>query len=424
MIRKFGRILVFILLGYTLLYAQAQQTTIDFYWLGDEIRTPLAEDIIKNFEEAHPDINVNLVVYPNEAYKTAIQVALASDNPPDVFFNWSGEDTGRFVREGLLADLTSFAEMYGWNDKLSQASLDAFVFDGKLYGLPYEVDSKWFYYNKAIFETEGLSEPSTFAELLQLCSTLRERGYTPISFGNSERWPGVHYMTILNQKVVGEDRIALDYSLQAPPEELFTDPGYAEAFQKLIDMKEAGCFNNAINATSPEIGWAMFYTGQAVMNYEGAWAMSLFDKNDFAGQYGLFKMPPIEGGRGNQNIVVGAPNGLEMSASADQEAAAKFLDFFVNEASQRLLVERLSRIPANPEALNSQQASPEMLEAVSDIREADGMVPWLDVQLESSLADTYLDVIQKVVGGSMTAEEAANAVREQALISKQNLEAE
>ena len=423
MVRKLGLVILFTLFNAAFLLTSAQ-TTIDFYWLGDEIRTPLAEEIIQNFEAANPDIDVNLVVYPNEAYKTSIQVALASNNPPDVFFNWSGDDTGRFVREGLLVDLTPFAEQYGWSSKLADASLNAFNFEQKLYGLPYELDSKWFYYNKAVFEKEKLSEPSSFDELLQLCGTLRDRGYTPISFGNSESWPGVHYMTILNQKVVGEERTALDYSLQAPDDELFADPAYAEAFQKLIDMKDAGCFNDAINATSPEIAWAMFYTEQAVMNYEGAWAMSLFDNNGFEGQYGLFKMPLVEDGSGNQNVAVGAPNGLEMSLGADQEAAAKLIDFFVNNDSQALLVEKLRRIPANPEALDAQQATPELLKAVNDIDQAEGLAPWLDVQLENNLANVYLNAIQEVVAGRMTAEEAASSVREQALESKKSLKAE
>ena len=30
--------------------------------------------------------------FPNEAYKTTIQVALVGSDPPDVFFNWSGEN--------------------------------------------------------------------------------------------------------------------------------------------------------------------------------------------------------------------------------------------------------------------------------------------------------------------------------------------
>ena len=45
---------------------------------------------------------------------------------------------------------------------------------------------------------------------------------------------------------------AADYALTAPDDQLFTNPGYVEAWQKVVDLKEAGCFQDAPNATSPE----------------------------------------------------------------------------------------------------------------------------------------------------------------------------
>ena len=70
----------------------------------------------------------------NEAYKTTLQVAIGSGDPPDILFNWAGDDTGRFAREGNLLDLTPYAEQYKWAEQLSPAMLDAFTVDGKLYG--------------------------------------------------------------------------------------------------------------------------------------------------------------------------------------------------------------------------------------------------------------------------------------------------
>ena len=46
-----------------------------------------------------------------------------------------------------------------------------------------------------------------------MCRTIREAGMVPLAFGNQERWEGVHYLTIFNQKMAGEDTIAADYSL-------------------------------------------------------------------------------------------------------------------------------------------------------------------------------------------------------------------
>jgi raffinose/stachyose/melibiose transport system substrate-binding protein len=396
------------------------QTPVDFWFLGDEVTNPYVESVVEDFNRENPDINVVLRIYPNEAYKTQIQVGLASNDPPDVLFNWAGEDTNRFVRDNQVEDLTSYAQSSGWGNELPEGAIEAFTYEGGVYGAPYSQESKYVYYNKAVFEQESLTTPTSFDELLQLCTTLKERGYTPMSFGNSERWQGVHYLSIFNQKVVGEDQIAEDYALTSSEDDLFTDPGYAEAFQKLVDMKDAGCFTEAANATSPEVSWAQFYTEQVAMTYEGTWGIGIFNQNGFQGKYDFFRMPPIEGGQGNQNYVLGAPIGLEISAKSDsKDAASTFVEYFVSQPIQARLVEMAGRIPVHPDSVDSEIASPEVVKVVEDLATAEGTVLWLDVQLESSISEAYLNVIQEVLAGSKTPQQAAEEVRAAALVAKQ-----
>ena len=90
---------------------------LEFLWQSDQYLTPFAERTVARFEKLNPDIDINIRTYANEAYKTAIQVILTSDAPPDLFFNWAGEDTGRFVRAGLVEDLTPFADSLEGNPR-------------------------------------------------------------------------------------------------------------------------------------------------------------------------------------------------------------------------------------------------------------------------------------------------------------------
>lgn len=398
------------------------QVVLEYWTTSNEVTGPVYEEIVANFNAANPDIQVNLTTFANEAYKTAIQVGLASSDPPDIFFNWAGDDTGRFVREGQLASLDEAATDDAWGTNLAAGAINAFSHDGSVYGVPFSQESKYFFYNSRIFDELGLSEPQSFSELLDLCRTLRENDIVPMSFGNSERWQGVHYLSIFNQKVVGEEVITRDYSLNVPDDELFADPNYASAFQKLVDMRDAGCFTAAPNATSPEIAWAEFYTEQVAMTYGGTWTIGTFNSNGFEGQYGFFRMPPIEGGQGNQNYVLAGPIGLEISARAeDMEAARRFVDFFVNFENQQLMLTDAGRIPVFAEVVTPELASEELFAAVQDLNTAEGTVLWLDTVLEASVADTYLNVIQEVLAGTKTPEEAAADVRQAALRAKQTL---
>jgi len=398
--------------------AAQDQVVLDFYFLTDSVTEPYVQQIIADFEVANPNIDVNLLGYPNESYKTAIQVAIGADDAPDIFFNWPGEDTGRFVREGNVLDITAYAESFGWNDEISPAALDAYVFDGRLYGAPYSLEAKYFYYNTDIFEGNGITVPTTFDELLAVCETLRAAGITPLSFGNQERWEGVHYLSILNQRMAGEATIASDYTLTTPADELFTNPGYAAAFGKLLEIQNASCFADAVNATTPDAALAQFYTEQVAMYYQGTWIMGQLDQNEFEGRYGMFRMPPItsDDAQGDQGYALLGPIGLEISAGTEHpDEAAAFLNYFISQDAQAMLVEDLSRIPVRGEAVTSDIASEAMINVVDDLNTATGAVLWLDVILDNTISEVYLNSIQEVLAGTLTPEDAVALVREQAL---------
>ena len=397
------------------------QTTLNMWMLADGTLDPYFNEIIPSFEAENPDIKVNMQTYANEAYKTAIQVGIASSEPPDIYFNWAGDDSFRYVREGQAADLTQYATRDGWGE-LAPGATAAFSLDGEVYGVPMQQLSKYFYYNKEIFEREGLSEPATFDELLGLCKTLKDKGITPIAFGNSERWPGVHYLTIFNQKVVGEKTTANDYNLSNPADTLFTDPGYAQAFQKLLDMQGAGCFNDAPNSISPEVARALFFSGETAMTYCGTWCIAIFKDNGFEGKYDLFRMPEITGGKGNQNFVMAGPQGLQISAKTQsKDAAAKFIAYILSQPEQELLLNKYNALVIRSDAVNA-DTDPIVKMVIDDLATAEGTALWLDTLLENSVSEAYLNSIQEVLNGTKTPEQAVEAVRTAALAAKTRTE--
>ena len=400
--------------------ALAEQKVLEAWWNADEAEQEYYSAIIDAFNQQNPDIKIVFRPYANEEYKTALQVAFGSDDPPDILFNWSGDDTGRLTREGHLLDLTHYKEQYGWAEQISPAALDAFSVNGKLYGAPYSQEVKYFYYNKGIFEQENLSIPQSFDELLGVCKTLKGKGIVPMSFGNSERWQACHYMSIFNQKMAGEDIIAADYTLTTPEEQLFTNQGYVEALEKLQEMQSAGCFQDGVNSTAPETAWAQFYTEQAAMTYGGTWVIGILKNGEF-GNYGMFLMPPVEGAAGNQNYVLMGPIALEVSVKTPYpDEAAKFLDFFISKDSQLKMVDMRGRLPVRVDAVT--EHSPWQVKAVTeDLSRAEGSVLWLDVILENRVSEAYLNGIQEVLGGTKTPQNVMKDVRAKALDVKKEL---
>ncbi len=407
--------------------AQAENVTLKMWALTNANYPGYIAERAAAFKELYPNVDVVLESTPNEAYKTAIQVALVGSEPPDVFFNWSGEDAARLAREGLALDITELGEMEGgFRHSLSEAWQSSFMLDGRNFGVPTNAVTKYFYYNTTFFAEHGLSEPATFGELLGLCRTIREidPAIVPMPLGNSERWKLNHFITLLDERVIGMENTAADYALTAPDDELFTNPGYAAAWGKVLELQDAGCFQDAPNATSPEATRAMFSSGIAPIIFCGSWCAGIFDDDGFR-DYALFRFPPVEGGAsdGDSNMVI--PEGVQISAKTKHpEEAVAWASFLVSGESSLERAKVMKQLPSNAERIADLEGATEQFKWIAtDMASLGGSFNVLDVLLEASVANAYLDIGVEILNGTKTPDEAVAAIREVALEAKKKMNA-
>ncbi len=374
------------------------------------------------FKATHPNVTIDFQETPNEAYKTAIQVALVGSEPPDVFFNWAGEDSARLVRDGLALDITDLAMAEGqFGTTLAQSWLDTFSVDDRIYGAPTDAVTKYFYYDNAFFADNALTVPTTFNELLGLCTAIRaiDPEIVPIPLGNSERWKMNHYITLMNERVMGNDALRADYSLTAADDALFTNPGYVTAWEKVLEMQGAGCFQDAPNATSPEVSRTMFSSQISPMIFCGSWCMSIFDGEGYT-DYSLFRFPPVEGGAsdGNSNMVV--PQGLQVAAATQHPAeAVAWISFLTSPEQAAKFAEMRGALPSDPSLLDTLPAATDQFKWVAaDMASLTVQYNVIDVEVEASVANAYLDAGVEILNGTMTPEQAMESIRTAALAAK------
>lgn len=371
---------------------------------------------LKRFEEANEGVTTKLVTYPNEQYKTALDVGLRSANPPDVFRNWTFERAGRLVRSGLATEIEDFSS------EVPAGALSEFTFDGKLYGVPFDRHGKYMWYNKAFFADNNLSKPQSFDELIGLCKAVRELdpNMIPVALGASEPWTIDAYIAIFNQKLVPNDQRVADASLTADADTLFTDPGYVEALNKFKSMQTEGCFNDSINALTPEATRTIFATGQAAMTLCGTWCLINFDTEGLDGGYLGFRMPDFDGQAGAANGHLVIEDGVQVSsATRDKgtyELANDFLHFIVTPEEQAEFVKTAGSLPAIPGSL---EFLPDVTEAftfaVEDTADAEVIATHLDTILDREISDVYLRGYQELVNGTKTAEQIMQEVHDKAV---------
>lgn len=378
----------------------------------DEPYNSFIEAKLHEYEETHPDIKFEITNAANQAYKERIQVVLGGDERPDIFFSWAGDFTERFIREGLVLDLTPYLDAdQEWKDSLMESQMDIYTTDdGMVYGIPFRLDCKLFFYNTQIFEENNLEVPTTWDELIQVCETLKAAGITPISFGNLEPWSCSHYVGTLNQLCVPDDVREKDYN---PSTGEFTDPGYVEAleyYQKLLPY-----MTENPNGIKPDMGRMNFAMGQAGMYYAELVEIPTLRTDNPDIQFGMFKFPEIEGAAGNPNILTGAPEGFVVCSKTQYpDECVEFLKWFLGPEVGAEQCQEIGWFNASKIDISgvTDQA---LVDGFNTIMDAEAMSEWLDNALYSTVCDEYLTAVSDLTNGDVTPEQAMERIRAKAL---------
>jgi raffinose/stachyose/melibiose transport system substrate-binding protein len=376
---------------------------------------------LKRFEKQDPGVVGKLSTYPNEQYKTAIQVGVRSADPPDVYQNWAFERANRMVRDGFAIDIGDFSK------ELGATALSEYSFNGHLYGVPFDRHGKYLWYNTKFFQDHHLSPPKTFNELLALCKQIRtiDPQMIPIGLGASEPWTIDAYVAVFNQKLVPGDVRMADSALSAPADKLFTDPGYVAALQKVLDMQAAGCFNDGITALTPEATRSMFAAGRCAMTFCGTWCCVVFDTEGLEGGYQGIHLPDFEGQPepGDAHLVIA--DGFQVHPVVEKrgtrDAAIAFLKFLLTPKEQAEFAKETKSLPSVAGAAEYlSDASSAFLWALKDTASTKVVVAHLDTTLDRAISDTYLRGYQDLVNHVKTPEQIMKEVHDEAVeIQKQ-----
>src|SRR3954465_3553794 len=86
--------------------ALAQGVTLRFWMQQDNLLQAAMTDLVNGFQQAHPDIKVQLEAFPFAEYHQKFSTAFAGNDAPDVF--WMDVRTASFAQQGVLMPLDDF----------------------------------------------------------------------------------------------------------------------------------------------------------------------------------------------------------------------------------------------------------------------------------------------------------------------------
>ena len=290
----------------------------DVYW----------NNLLKEFEEANPNITVELVTAPyGEIMNTVINMAGGGDMVDLMYGELDWIPT--LVESGLAAPVSEVLNPELVAD-IYPNILEACSMDGVAYGVPMYVSPFLLYYNKDLFVKAGLdpeAPPTTYEEMLEIAPKFAELttedGNKVYPFGLTTASVPVSG-ACLTSSIHNFGGTILDAEGN-----LALDQGFKDAVTMWKTMHEQGL--NPENCKLKDLR-NLFALGQLAMYYDQSWGFNgVKSINPDAADF-IASAAPLKGGNGEGASVLQAGTLMVMDNGLERKAAtAKLVDYILSE---------------------------------------------------------------------------------------------
>lgn len=438
----------------------------------------------EEYTKLHPETTVVVdVVSDNDAYVTKMRTSFGEDgnkdNAPDIVHGnflaaalTGGNMSVAFEKEYLMDLMPMLDEVNPYNegklvrDAFEEQDLVKASNSGggsKMSMLPFDHVGVAFFYNKDIFEAEGLAVPNTFEELEAICETLREKGYeNPIAAGSEASWfmdaiADAGYRNIEEQFIVQPGDAIWDESTMKANENFKFDESDMACDEKLINSDErmlaykkdngaATALNTTVYESFVRIAkyfpenWIQADTSQMITDFETGRSPMLLQGSFNAGliladvnmlpedkqfDWATFQFPSFENApEGFSNTLRGLyvfGNVISIVQKDDADHMERVKDFYkymYSPDGARLLYEETlnnGNLVQGPSAIKGVELSPELQEKM------DGFVPEGIARtfdrltgfkmVSSADMPKFYDLINRLCDGSITADQMLNELQ-------------
>lgn len=360
---------------------------------------------------ANPNVTIEITVLENEAFKTRLTTAMQAGDPPDMFQSWGGGVLYQYAAAGLVRDITEHLATDGWGESFTQAALGLYATDEKNYGVPWVQGVVGVWYNKALFAQAGIeATPTTWTELTETVTKLKDAGITPITVGEQDKWPGHFYWVYLATRLGGKEAFDAAYNRTGS----FSDPSFVEAGTMLSELVAMEPFQDGFLATTYPDSSAIFGNGQAAMELMGQWHLATQKDSSESGEglgedLGWFPFPAVDGGAGGANDVLGGCDGYAFGMNAPDEAIdfAKFVTSLENQTS---LTEQGVTVLPTVKGAETALTDPNLLAVAEALASASYFQLYYDQFLPPAVGGVVNDAVQGIFAGTLTPEAAAEMI--------------
>lgn len=385
------------------------------YWniFTTEPQKSMAAELIKQWNEENPDIQIEATSTENDAYKTKIKTAISANEAPDIIYSWTQGFMQPFVEADKILALDDYLND-GTKDNALTGTFDTVTFNGKIYGLPYAQQAGALYVNTELFDKYNVKIPETFDELVDAVKTFRKNNITPMALGEKDEWPGMWYYDAIALRTAGADACTKALTGQAS----FDDAAFADAADKLIELVDAGAFDPGVMGLTRDESNAQFTQGQIAMYFGGNFEAAQYDADTSAvkGKIKAVPFPVVTGGKGAKTEYIGGgADCLLVSANSQhKDEAVKAAKWLAQKLSSQLYLLGGGLPMWKYDDIDESKIDPLTQQIMANVVDGStASVPAWDIFLTGDKAQAHKDLVAKLFAKEITGKEFAKEMQEQ-----------
>jgi glucose/mannose transport system substrate-binding protein len=244
------------------------------------------------FKAEHPGveiINAAIAGAAGTVAKPVLVTRLIGGDPPDAFQVHAGLEILMYSPEQYLQPIDDLYAAQGWDSVFPRDLLTLLQYKEHYWSVPVGIHrGNVLWYNKQIFEDNGLTPPKTFDEFFAVCEALKAKDIIPYAFGNSGGWEDYFTFESFLLGTLGAEGYKGLWTGATP----WTDPKVTQALET---YKRALTYANPDHAAISWDGAAqLIMDGKAAMMIHGDWVNGWFIAKGLTG-YGWASAPGCTG---------------------------------------------------------------------------------------------------------------------------------
>jgi len=296
---------------------------------------PQLQSVLDKFQQLNPDIKIDATYLPlGETYANTLRTQLRGGNAPDLFYVTPGSgglaSSTTLGKAGYELDLSG--RPWAKTIPLSTAAKQLLWSGRKLYAVPIDVVPIGVMYHPDLLTSLSLKVPTTMAQLIANCKAAKAKGKYFLNIaGASAQNSGLFATVIAGSYVLAKDpnwnakRIANKVTFAGTP-------GWRTSLQRILDMKNAGCFPPGAEANDNIPATPGFVSGQVLSWTLPSSITGLLKSFNPQAQYNFFAMPGDTPGA--TQVYASPTDAFAVYSKTKYKAAAlKFVDFWATPAA-------------------------------------------------------------------------------------------